>query len=558
MTSVTACADWYRINALPRRTWTLAEAEDLAAQVTSLLRTPSGTMTLKPIQALALREAWEYRGLLGNLGVGCGKELLCLLLPRVLRTRVAVLIVAAGLDNVGRKAEMADYCLHWQIQMPRIIHFEELQTVAGKDLLDRLNPGLVIINEFQLFKDPHAARTRRMNRFVREHPQTVICALTGTPMKRSLLDFAHVARWVLGSRTFCPMQHDRLVEWADALDERLDMSDRIDPGVLLEMCDPDEISRYGQLNAARRGFQRRMADTPGVLVYSTDDTEVPSTIVVDELVLQASAEVRDAYRMLRTDWVLPDGTELVDGLEFARHARTLALGYWLKWRDPAPVEWMQARRAAASFIRAELKGSRRFDSPKEIEDAYPNALELTVWRRIKKDYIPKTVPVWISGEALAACREWLRGGGVAFTENRIFGEALANAASVPYFGAGGLNAAKQSIDMCRLPAVVASLPANYTGRNLQIAWSRMLVTTPLPNNLRTQQLLGRMQRIGQRADKVRVTMLTGCQEHRRAFWQSVRDAEANWHLTRNRQLLLEAEIKVEPAECPRIGWEWSK
>jgi hypothetical protein len=93
------CADWYRINALPRRTWTLEEGADLASDLTKILRTPGGTMSLKPIQALGCREAWEHRGLLGNLGVGSGKELLALLLPSVLKAKRPVLIIAAGLDN---------------------------------------------------------------------------------------------------------------------------------------------------------------------------------------------------------------------------------------------------------------------------------------------------------------------------------------------------------------------------------------------------------------------------------------------------------------------------
>jgi hypothetical protein len=112
------------------------------------------------------------------------------------------------------------------------VHFEALQTVGGKFLLDEIDPDLVIVNEYQLFKNPHAARTRRVQHFWRGHSGCVFVCLTGTPMKRSILDFAHVARWCLGPRTFLPLVHDRLTEWADALDERLGMYERTEPGCL--------------------------------------------------------------------------------------------------------------------------------------------------------------------------------------------------------------------------------------------------------------------------------------------------------------------------------------
>lgn len=548
--------DFQRIDNLPRRTWTESEGAELAAELTRWLRTPNGTMALKPVQAIALREAWQTGGLFGVIGVGSGKTLLSLLLPRVMQSRNSVLLVAAGLDNEGRRREVSDYMAHWDITpAPQVVHYDALSVVSGKNTLEQMSPDLLIIDECHLLKNPHASRTRRVHRFLKDHPNCRVCVFTGTVMKRSLRDYQHIARWVLGARSFLPLQEQALEDWADALDERLDMGSRAEPGILLTWSTSDERRMYGDLNAARRGYQRRMAETPGVVVYSLDDTYLTARVRIGEMVLNANEAVSEAYRTLRTMWVMPDGTELVDALEFNRHARTLALGYWLKWRDPAPEPWRNARKAWFSFVHTTLTHSRSFDSPLEVERAYPNQGELQAWRAIKPSYRPVTVPVWLDAVPLDRCAQWLGAGGVAFTDNTAFGEVLAQRAGVPYFGAGGLSDAKMPIDTYAGPACVASLPSNHKGRNLQ-RWSRMLITASPQNGLQMQQLLGRMQRMGQTSDTIDVTVLTGCTEHRRAFWQCMSDCEAIWHTTSNRQILLDAEVSVDRSEIARTGWEW--
>ena len=70
---ITATEEFRRIQNLPRRVWTPAEAEKLADDMTQVLKTPKGTMRLRPIQAVALAELAMYGGLLGPIPVGEGK-----------------------------------------------------------------------------------------------------------------------------------------------------------------------------------------------------------------------------------------------------------------------------------------------------------------------------------------------------------------------------------------------------------------------------------------------------------------------------------------------------
>ena len=65
-------AELRRILDLPRRSWE-AGAADYVEVLTQHLRTPQGQQRLRPIQAAALVEAHDWRGLIGSIRVGGGK-----------------------------------------------------------------------------------------------------------------------------------------------------------------------------------------------------------------------------------------------------------------------------------------------------------------------------------------------------------------------------------------------------------------------------------------------------------------------------------------------------
>ena len=103
-----------RIIDMPRRVWTPEAVEELTDRMTNLLRTPNGSMRLLPIQALALYEAGTYGGLLGPIGVGCGKELVCFLAGRVLFAKHPLLIMPAHLVKRSER-EMEEYGVHFRL-----------------------------------------------------------------------------------------------------------------------------------------------------------------------------------------------------------------------------------------------------------------------------------------------------------------------------------------------------------------------------------------------------------------------------------------------------------
>ncbi len=559
--AVSYSGEFERIAKLPRRRWTEEEAKALAEQMTPLVRAPGGTWSLLPVQAIYLRECWlqsrKGLGVFAPMGVGSGKTLSTLLGPRVTRAPRPLLIVPASLNNDGRKQEVCNYAKQFSFVPPPVVHTQALQGDDGLALLESHAPTDIWIDEFHLFKNPRSKRAAKLNKYLKAHPGTRVYALTGTIMKRSIKDFAHVLHWCLGVESPLPIVWHVLEEWAAALDEKLSMGFVSDPGVLLDWCKPGEVDELGPTDAARRAVGRRILETPGVIGYSLTKEHLPSTVVIEEIRLPETPKIVQAFELLRSKQELPDGTQLVEALEWTRHARTLPLGYWLRWKYPAPKEWLARRKAWGSFVREHLKGRHRLDSPDEVKKAFPGQAELKAWEEIRDSFKPETVAEWIDGNALSICARWLQEPGIAMTENTEFALALAQVAQVPYFGPGGLDASGRSIDLYAGRSAVASFKANKEGRNLQ-RWGRLLFPCPPTNGPDGQQSVGRIQRKGQTRDKLLVSVGIGCAEHLQNFWQMTKDSNASRNLSENTQIILDAEINVTRLGDEPTGPAWEK
>ncbi len=84
-----------RILALPKRDW--RDYNGLVEHYTRELKTPAGTMTLKPVQAAALHELVTQRGLFAPIRVGGGKTLVSMLAPLVVGAQRPLLLIPANL-----------------------------------------------------------------------------------------------------------------------------------------------------------------------------------------------------------------------------------------------------------------------------------------------------------------------------------------------------------------------------------------------------------------------------------------------------------------------------
>lgn len=316
--AVQGTREYQRVRDLPRRQPVLSE--DDVRQISSRLQTQDGTMDLRPVQALALHDLGDTGGLSGPIRVGGGKTLISLLAPNVLGLRRPLLLLPASLV-AKTEAERAVLMRHWQIPRNiRIQSYEGLGRAACANFLNLYNPDGIIADEAHRLKNRRAACTRRVVRFMKEHPDTKFIAMSGTFMKHSLRDFGHLMAWSLGEGAPIPLEEGELDEWADALDEKVNPLTRIKPGVL-----------GADLTSARKWFQGRLVETPGVVTTQGDG--VVCSLYVRAMDYDVNTATEANFAKLRGEWCTPDGWALAQAVDVWRHARELALGLHYIWFD---------------------------------------------------------------------------------------------------------------------------------------------------------------------------------------------------------------------------------
>lgn len=557
-----------RVEALPRRDWSTS-AERLADELTSILRTSRGTMRLRAAQAVALYEIGTVGGLFGALRCGAGKTLISLLAPEVGFAERPLLLVPASLVS-KTKRDMAVLQYHWRLPpFVRIMSYEWLGRVQAATALDDYAPDMIIADEVHRLKNPQAAVTRRVRRYMSNNPDTKFVGMSGTITKRSLKDFAHIMRWSLPPADApIPRWHADLELWADALDERKGQIRRADPGALRVLCNEEEERLWDAgepRRAARQGFRRRMVDTPGVV--ATTETPIDATLIVSGIEPKIPASIDEAFKTLRRRYRTPDGWPIADGLSMFRHARELALGFYYVWNPRPPRYWLTARTEWCAYVRRVLRHSRKLDTELQVRQwvdktAPDDGIELLEdWLEVRGDFEPNTEARWIDDSVVEFCAAWAkRQRGIVWTEHRCFGERVAELSGLPYYGRKGLDARGRYIeDHPAGKPFVASVQSNGTGRNLQ-PWSRNLITSMLANGLQTEQLFSRTHRDGQEADEVLFDILISCAEHVGAFWQAMNDAQFVHDLHGTPQKLLDADVDVPTADSIafRSGVRWDK
>lgn len=561
-----------RVAGIPRRVRDVEAEVRLAERMTALLKTPQGTMRLRPVQAVTLFELATVGGAFGPLRVGSGKTLSSFLAPVVLQRhrqtgfRPLLVVPAALVEKTERDQRLL--AEHWQLpSFLKIMSYEWLGRVQAASALADFAPDLVILDECHRARNRRgAACARRLERFFRERPGTSCLAMSGTITKRSIHDYAHILCWCLPALSVpVPLHFQDLEDWANALDEKKgrDAEDAVDPGELRLLCEPEEAALWDAepRRAARMAYRRRLVETAGIV--TTDETPIDASLSIRLARLPGHISVvEEAFTQLRSEWKTPDGEPILDGLEMFRHARELALGFWYRWDPSPPREWLEPRRLWAKFVRETLKHSRKFDSELQVRQwaaTLDECVELRDWLNVRDTFTPNTVPVWLDDFALRFVADWARSHkGIIWVEHQCFGRRLEEEFGLPYYGELGRDATGRLIDdHPRDRSMVASIASNKEGRNLQ-AWCENLIVSMPANGLNVEQLLGRTHRDGQEADEVSVDVLVNCAEHYEAFEQARRDAEYIQTSTGSPQKLLLAGIDGQRESFWGLGPRWNK
>jgi hypothetical protein len=554
--------EFQRIIELPQRVWTEEEARALVSQLTALLKTPNGAMILRPAQAIALLEIGMYRKLLGPLRVGAGKTLITLLAAYMLNSVRPLLVLPA--NAIGPTQER-QRILSEHFRIPYWLHYVSYESLGRKShekFLEELRPDSVILDEAHMAANPQAAVTRRLRRYKEGDKSTGLLAndvpylpVSGTLTKRSVKNYAHLARWGLGEYSPVPRAYGDIEQWSDVIDERPGGEETdMKPGALTWFSNGIE-----DRTAIRQGFAKHMIQVPGVV--ATFDEGPSMSLEVHRYTVPMSRKVIDAFYTLRADWATPEGLLLMGGLEKNRMARQIAMGFYYRWTKPAPIEWLKWRKAWHQFVRHTLQYNRQgLDSEATVALACVHGrLDRSVydqWVAVREDFKPETEAVWIDGYAVEAAARWsAKHGGIIFCEHIEFANMLSELTGLPYCGKDARDADGVHIEAHAGKPIIASLHSCHKIWNLQ-AWDRALVAGPPSNGSWSEQLLGRMHRDGQTADLVRYDFLTQCLEHSNGVAQARRDAGYVNESQLQTQKLGIADWRWP--EVPEDGVQWNK
>ncbi len=494
--------DWERIAALP---WKDAPFDK--DELEEALRMPGGEWKLRPIQVEALTEIARCQGLFGPIAVGAGKTLICALAPTLLEAERPILFTRAQLREQMR-ADIEELRKHFFV-LPNIrVHaYSELSLAKNADMLQNYAPDAIICDEAHRVLRRTSARTRRLWRyFTKTNPECKLVAVSGTMTTKSIEDYWKLLYLSLDEGAPIPFDYATRASVAICVDPAprgwpnrrdWDVSKRL---YIAHDPEPDEGHIRDQV---RRGFRRRLIDSPGVV--ASDKDQVAASLTLIEHTQKPPEEVADTINHLRSTWEDPAGNELNSILEFHRVVRHLGLGFFYEWIWPDGVvdkPWLRARNAWAKYVRNRLALNKQGeDSPLLVYNATA-ALDnppqvFKDWVRQKHTKQPPVRSVWVSDYAIQYALSWAEKQSkpsIIWYTHRAIEEKLRQI--MPTYGAGDTLPTKPD------HAVVAmSTIAHGEGRNLQ-AWNTGLILEPPSNAKVWEQLLGRTHRSGTSFDEV--------------------------------------------------------
>ena len=500
-----------------------AATPEVATELTAWLRQPSGTQTLRPIQAQALLQLILYGGLFAVARVGAGKTLIAGLAAVVTGAVRPLIVVPSGL-RAETEAHLAALRQHWRIPHVRVIGYHDLSSkTKGPKLLDDFAPDLLVFDEVhRLKRKQDAACARRVARYLHERPATKVAGLSGTIVRRSFRDYAHLLRWTCKRHAPIPYGDDLIKAWALCLDD-----DEGNPDTWhtpdFSLLEPILGGPIHNKEQARERFATALDSTPGVVI-SRDGFDAVG-LAINPIRIETPDNMVEAWRLLRKeavvaadDWPLPD-KQTVWAI-----AQQYALGFCYIHDPRPPEDWMQRRREWCGFCRRVLEDSLSYDTETQVRDACLRGdLPDHAWRAwdaVRESFVPNTVPVWFSHHALLAAADWGQQGGIVWTSHTAFAVALAEATGWPYYGEKGIDhRTKRHIRVATEPTIIASVRANIEGRNLQIdcgpdgkGYCRNLFCSPSKASADWEQQGGRTHRDRQTRD-VTIDYFVGCREN---------------------------------------------
>lgn len=520
---------------------------DIDLSICDRLYRPGATIRLRDIQAKAIATAYLNKGLLAPIPVGFGKTLIAYLCAAILDCEYAVILMPPNMVE-SFKIEIKKYessfygPKNWEI-----LPYSMLSSPKSSDLLNKIRPDIIIADEAHCLASKVSSRAGRFRRYMREHPETYFCAMSGSFLRGSILDIADLAFYALRHLSPLPQDDYHREIWSSCLDVNGRPSESqfqffnkfaLSQGIDLN----NESDRTGM---AREAVYRRMIKTPGIV--SSHKSSVDVGLTISKIYIPVPAIIEEAFKVIEDDSETPDHEDIiVDDVQKARITRNLSCGFYYRWaweviggRDE---DWLLRRKLWSKELRTELlnRSDVNYDSPllvtNTIERAIKNGTKHGLvkpylqWKEVKHKPVPPTVPVWLDYFLIKDLIDRVKTvPTVVWYSSRAMETALAQ--YMPVYGAGTLPPTKPIT--CAL-----SIAVHGTGKNLQ-QWHRAIVVEPPASAQKWEQLLGRHHRAGQEYD-VEIYVYAHTQYLELTLEKAIEGAHFVYSLQKTPQKLLDA------------------
>ena len=535
-----------RILALPR-----VELEG-AASVDKWMRRfgrPGGEWTFYPHQAAAFDDLSERQGGFYPWSVGAGKSMSAFFMGAAAGfddDRVLILTTAAIKKEMAALRKQIGR--HFYVPDVRVESYERISGKNGRQLLRDYAPSFLVLDEAHCLANGTAARTARVLAYLKEifadaeeGEATRVVAMSGSFLKKSIKDYAHIAEWALGKgRSFCPSpSHFSVLEsWARVLD---DFNPSGPPGPmdyramshLVLWHDPSANPKGYDRQAAREAFEARMRTCPGVVVYAESSCSARIEVELERTSVPSVDELRAG---IEQTWELPNGVEVEDPLRLNAKLREASQGgYYYATHDgeagmdQAAREWDYKRRIAGAAVNALAKTAPNgWDTPGLVKAALTRgdlrSSEWDAWlavagnvaRDTEYEHVTDDVAELAVRKARTLASE-TNGPVLVWYWHRFMADALERAGAKVY------RAGERPVEGAER-VVGVSISAHGTGLNLQWAGAAV-VCCPPSNGAIWEQFLGRIHRGGQARDLIKVVVLVHTPELSKALDNARKDAD---------------------------------
>lgn len=433
-----------------------------------------------------------------------------------------------------------------------IIPYSMLSTEDSVELLNIIQPDLVICDEGHNLKNFSAARTRRLMNYVdTREPEFVVAS--GTITDKGVEDYHHLISAALGDSSPLPLSNMMAMQWGVVLNSGAQPTET-QTGTLMPLIEwarehfpkedlPPIVSGF------RRAYRLRLTSAPGVV--ATGDQEIGVGLYISNREVPEPErwpgyeELMGMIGLVEDEYITPNGDEIQHAIHTHKWLSELSCGFYNELTWPTPevlaarrkitveeaydqLERARAHHKAQQVYNKELREFLIHGRPPEGIDT-PRAVGNAISQGRTSGIPTKVINLWHKahelafenmperdGNAVRICSfkiddaiNWARHlpkkeGGIIWYYHQEVGQWLMEvglAAGLPmlHCPAGDNDKIRDAKNADKI--ICASIMAHGEGKNLQFMQHQYVLQWPRSARV-AQQLLGRCHRTGQLADEL--------------------------------------------------------